>query len=113
MPRGPKGRTLHAPEAKREGMLEVYRLAEIEKTTGAVWDVSRWNESTWGTDNVNSAIDAVMGGSPNHAEDALIASTAAVAADVLVTNETRLASKINRAGISVEVWSWDRFVAWL
>jgi hypothetical protein len=30
-----------APEAKREGLLDVYRLAEIEKTTGAVWDVSR------------------------------------------------------------------------
>jgi hypothetical protein len=76
-----------------------------------VWGVSRWDESTWGTDHVNSAIDAVMGGNPNHAEDGLIASTAAAAADVLVTNETRLASKINRAGLSVEVWGWDRFVA--
>jgi predicted nucleic acid-binding protein len=34
----------------------------------------------------------------NHAEDALIAATAASEADVLVTNETRLASKIQRAG---------------
>jgi predicted nucleic acid-binding protein len=54
-----------------------------------------------------------MGGNSRHAEDALIASTAAAAADVLVTNEIRLASKINRAGFSVSVWSWDQFVAWL
>jgi hypothetical protein len=54
-----------------------------------------------------------MGGNPKHAEDALIASTAAAAADVLVTNETRLTSKIKRAEFPVSVWNWDQFVAWL
>ena len=82
-------------------------------TKGAVWGVSRWDETKYGSDDENASIDAMMSGNPKHAEDALIASTAAGEADALVTNETRLASKIQRAGFSVEVWSWDQFVKWL
>ncbi|MDA9504342.1 hypothetical protein XI09_06180 [Bradyrhizobium sp. CCBAU 11386] len=94
-------------------LLEIYGLAEKVPTSGAVWDVSRWDECSWGTDKVNASIVALMSGNQNHAEDALIAATAAGEADVLVTNETRLASKIQRAGFSVKVWSWSEFVAWL
>jgi hypothetical protein len=102
-----------APEPKREALLAIYGMAEKVSTTGAVWDVSKWDESSWGSDAVNASIVAHMAGNTKHAEDALIAATAADEADVLVTNETRLASKIQRAGISVEVWSWSEFVAWL
>lgn len=102
-----------APATKRDALLDIYKLAEIVPTSGAVWDVSRWDESTYVADEVNASIDALMAGNSKHAEDALIASTAAAAADVLVTNEIRLASKINGAGFPVSVWSWDQFVAWL
>jgi predicted nucleic acid-binding protein len=102
-----------APEPKRAALLAIYGLAESVSTTGAVWDVSSWDESSWGTDEVNASIVALMSGNPNHAEDALIAATAAGEADALVTNETRLASKIRRSGFSVNVWSWSEFVAWL
>jgi predicted nucleic acid-binding protein len=44
-------------------------------------------------------------------EDALVAATAACEAGVLVTNDTRLASKIQRANLSIKVWSWREFVA--
>jgi len=102
-----------APPPKRDALLAIYELSEVAQTTGAVWDVSRWDQSTYGSDEVNASIDALMGGNPNHAEDALIAATAAGEADVLVTNETRLASKIRCAGFSVDVWTWSQFVAWL
>lgn len=102
-----------APPLKRDALLAIYDLSEVAQTTGAVWDVSRWDQSTYGSDEVNASIDAMMGGNPRHAEDALIAATAGGEADVLVTNETRLASKIRRAGFGVDVWSWNQFVAWL
>jgi predicted nucleic acid-binding protein len=102
-----------ALEPKRAALLEIYGLDESVSTTGAVWDVSSWDECSWGTDEANASIVELMSANPNHAEDALIAATAAGEADALVTNETRLASKIRRAGFSVKVWSWSEFVAWL
>jgi hypothetical protein len=102
-----------APEPKREALLAIYGLAENVSTAGAVWDVSNWDESSWATDEVSASIVAMMSGNQKHAEDALIAATAAGEADVLVTNETRLASKMQRAGFSVKVWPWSEFVAWL
>jgi hypothetical protein len=90
-----------APLPKRNELLAIYELSDVAQTTGAVWDVSRWDQSTYGSDEVNTLIDALMCGNPKHAEDALIAATAAGEADLLVTNETRLASKIQRAGFAV------------
>jgi hypothetical protein len=102
-----------APEPKRAELLAIYGLAEKVSTTGAVWDVSSWDECSWGTSEVSAALVALMSGNPKHAEDALIAATAAGEADALVTNDTRLVSKIRRAELSVNVWSWSEFVDWL
>jgi hypothetical protein len=71
-----------AAEPKRTSLLEIYGLAENVATTGALLDVSRWNECTWGTDEVNASIVAIMAGNPKHAEDTLIAATAADTADL-------------------------------
>ncbi|WP_315737550.1 MULTISPECIES: hypothetical protein [unclassified Bradyrhizobium] len=102
-----------APEPKRAALLEIYGLAGKVSTTGAIWDVSEWDECSWGRNAVNASIVAHMAGNTKHAEDALIAATAADESDVLVTNETRLAARIHRAGFSVKVWSWSEFVGWL
>ncbi len=102
-----------APEPKREALLAIYGMAEKVSTTGAVWDVSKWDESSWGSDAVNASIVAHMAGNTKHAEDALIAATAEGEADILVTNDAQLASKIQRAVNSVKVWSWDQFAEWL
>ncbi|NEU97504.1 hypothetical protein [Bradyrhizobium uaiense] len=102
-----------APEPRRAALLAICGMVEKVSTSGAVWDVSNWDESSWGSDSVNASIVAHMAGNTKHAEDALIAATAADEADVLVTNDARLASKIQRAKISVKVWSWSEFVAWL
>jgi predicted nucleic acid-binding protein len=100
-----------APEPKRTALMAIYGLTESVSTTGAVWDVSRWGECSWSTDEESASIVALMAGNANHAEDALIAATAASEAEVFVTNDARLASKIQRANLSVKVWSWDEFVA--
>lgn len=100
-----------APEPKRAALMAIYGLTENVSTAGAVWDVSSWDECSWGSDEGNASIAALTGGNAKHAEDALIAATASCEADVLVTNETRLAAKIRRANISVKVWSWGEFVA--
>lgn len=101
------------PEPKRTALMAIYGLTESVSTIGAVWDVSRWDESSWASDEVSASIVALMAGNPKHAEDALIAATAADEADILITNDTQLASKIQRAGLSVKVWSWGEFAAWL
>jgi hypothetical protein len=102
-----------APADKREALLCIYGQAMSVHTSGAVWGVSNWGAAKYGSPNETSSINAIMSGNRRHAEDALIASTADGEADVLVTDETRLHSKIRRAGFTVKVWSWGQFVAWL
>jgi predicted nucleic acid-binding protein len=94
-------------------LLSIYELAQPVPTTGAIFDVSRWDECSWSSEEVSASIVALMAGNPKHAEDALIAATASSEADAFVTNETRLASKIRAAGFAGDVWSWCQFVAWL
>jgi hypothetical protein len=101
-----------APDPKRDVLLAIYELAEPVPTKGAIWDVSRWDECEYGSETTNTSLDKMMDGNQRHAEDALIASTAG-SADVFVTNDQQLASKIGRSGISVEVWGWPQFVSWL
>jgi hypothetical protein len=102
-----------APEPKRTALLAIYDLTQTIPTTGAMFDVSHFDEASWGTDEASASAVLLMAGNLKHAEDALIAATASTEADALVTHETRLASKIERAGFPGEVWSWDRFVAWV
>jgi predicted nucleic acid-binding protein len=102
-----------APGPKRDALLAIYGLAEKVPTTGAMFDVSCFDEASWGTDEASVSTVALMAGNHKHAEDALIAATASNEADVLVTDDTRLASKIPRAGFTCEVWSWGQFVEWL
>lgn len=102
-----------APAEKRESLLEIFDFGEVVPTQGAMWDVSRWDEASWGSDESNASMRALVDGNPKHAEDALIASSTAGSADILVTNEARLASKIRRAGWTFEVWSWAQFLKWL
>jgi hypothetical protein len=104
---------LLAPESKRAELMAIYGLAEKVSTAGAIFDVSKWDECSWGSDEVNASIVALMAGNTRHAEDALIAATASGDADVFVTNETRLASRIKRAGFPVNVWTWSDLVVWL
>jgi hypothetical protein len=102
-----------APKPKRAGLLAINDLAECVSTNGAMFDVSRFDECNWGSDDTNAAMVAMMAGNTEHAEDALIVATAAELADVLITNDVRLKSKTDRAGFQVDVWMWEEFIDWL
>ncbi|WP_143279005.1 hypothetical protein [Bradyrhizobium sp. C9] len=98
-------------QAKREAVLELAITFVKVPTAGAVWDVSKWDDASWGDDT--GRLDAMIGGNPKHAEDALIAATADAEAEVLVTNETRLPGRVKRFGFTVKVWSPNQFSEWL
>ena len=104
----PLGMSLPHRSPDRIDMPTVSRVAQRAEALGF--------RDLWVTENTMDHVftfDAMMAGNPKHAEDALIAATAVGEADVFVTNETRLASKIRHAGFAVDVWPWDRFVNWL
>lgn len=41
---------LGTPDDKRGMLLALLDFTETVQTAGAVWDASRWNQATWGTD---------------------------------------------------------------
>ncbi len=80
-------------------------------TSGAVWDVSRWGEATYGDGAGDIKIGDVAGQSGNHVEDALIAATAALAADALVTEDKRLSNRAKAANTKIALWNFATFEA--
>jgi hypothetical protein len=78
-------------------------------THGAVWNLSRWDKATWG-DGADSGVTVPTMRTEGRGglHDALIATTAAGAADVLVTNDDALAKRVRAAQVSCAVWSFGR-----
>lgn len=81
-------------------------------TAGAVWDMSKWGDCTWGNGS-DSGIGLEQVASPGggHVADALVATTAAREADVLVTEDKRLRNRLRGLGTGCEVWGFERFRA--
>jgi hypothetical protein len=90
--------------AKREKVRLVSR--EIVPTSGCIVDVSRLDMAAFGTET----LERLHQGGLKHSHDALIAATAQDQADVLVTEDRRLANRVKRLGFSVAVWDFQRFV---
>ena len=66
-------------------------------TTSAVWDVSRWDEANWSSDDdlysaLKSKLDTLNQNKPNNVQDALIAETSIKGGYVLVTDDADLAA---------------------
>ena len=102
--------------ARKAHLLAVYDALPKRDvpTEGALWGISKWGESTWGDGGHTgiSLTDAKTGGRGGH-HDALIATTAAGHADVLVTNDSDLAKKIEPSQAVCLVWSFDDFLHFL
>ncbi len=98
-------------EKKRAAVMQVAGIKVV--TSGAVWDLSKWDESTFGGGAGDTTIGDVMSEAGNHVEDALIASTSAVDADVLVTDDRRLSNRVGLANSKLQVWSVDEFIAYV
>jgi hypothetical protein len=96
---------------KNQFLSEVFRRLIMTRlpTSGAAWDASKWDQAKWGDGTGDLKFDAVQGGNPVHAPDALIAITAASDADVLVTEDKKLTARVAAAGSKLQVWSFARF----
>jgi hypothetical protein len=78
-----------------------------------VLDYSRLDEDRLGTDETNSAFDAIKKGNPRHTEDAMIGATALTDADILVTNDGDFRKKFEALGTNVRVMSSEEFAIYL
>jgi hypothetical protein len=79
-------------------------------TSGSVWGISKWGEGTWGSGSGNIRISDIQKGNPKYNKDALIATTAAESADVLVTDEKRtLPNRIKATCTRLKVWDFPKF----
>ena len=95
-------------DRKRRAINEIVREKVV--TSGAVWGVSKWGEATWGDGGSGGiSIDEVRSPSKKHTKDALIATSAAKDADVIVTEDRRLAKRMLALSVSCEVWGFERF----
>jgi len=78
-------------------------------TSGGVWGVSKWGRFTWGDGSSGgAAVDDIRSPSKKHTKDALIATTGAKDADVLVTDDRRLANRMKALNSPCEIWGFDK-----
>jgi len=93
-------------KARLEALLAHARLIA---TRGFIWDKSRWDLARFGNDKDHNLIEHVRGTAwERKSEDALIAATAAKDADVFVTDDKRLARRLNTyPGMKCEVIDFE------
>ena len=90
---------------------EIAKIKRTQVTTaGAVYGFSKYDASTYGNGSLGGiSIDQIRSTSKGHTKDALIATTAARDADVLVTEDDRLSKKFVLNSTSCELWSFEKF----
>ncbi len=95
-------------ERKRAEVAKIPRQ-EIP-TRGAVWDTSKWDKATWGDGSEGGVgVNEIRSERGGHTHDALIATSAAGNADVLVTEDNRLKNRLKDSNSICEVWTFERF----
>src|SRR5262245_42570884 len=100
----------------RQRLLSTYEGLPLKSvpTWGAVWGVSKYNQSLWGDGaETGIPIDEARTRGRGALQDALIATTAAGEADVLVTDEWDLTKRVKRSGAQCEVWRFAQFAAFV
>lgn len=99
-------------KSKRNALADVrYKLpARLIATSGAIWDVSKWDMCTYDNGAGEITLEQIQKGNPKHSEDALISATASAGADVFVTNEKQLKNKINNLATPLHVWTFTDFI---
>ena len=95
-------------EQKRKLIEEIIKIKV--PTNGMVWDVSRWDEATFGNgSSIGFGIDDIRSPSKNHTGDSLIATTAARDAEIFVTDDIRLTNRMQAVQASCEIYGFDKF----
>lgn len=100
-------------ENRRSKLMQVLRIITCKRipTAAIIWGISAWGEASYASEESLRAIDEVVHKSISgkHIYDALIASTAILRTDALVTEEKRLRARIREAYPEYPVWSFDQF----
>jgi len=84
-------------------------VINLVPTNGAVYGVSVYGMATYGDGSQNGfSIDDVRSKAKGHTHDALIATTANRDADVFVTEDKRLASRLTQMKVCfIKVWTFE------
>jgi len=96
------------PNVTKQAEMRKVRARKVS-TTGAAWGVSKWGEARWSGSGAVKFGD-IAKGNPIHAEDALIAMTAEVEADVLVTEDRAMEARVKEKTEHLEVWRFAQLV---
>jgi len=81
-------------------------------TSGGLWDVSNWDEMTWGDGAGDIKLGQLQRTNPKSNKDALIGTTASAAADVLVTGDKKFTNRMRKHS-ATEVWCFAKFKAYV
>ena len=102
--------------ARKNHLLEVYdSLPKRDVATeGSMCGISAWGQSSWGDGaHTGISLSEARTGGRGGGHDALIATTAAGNADILVTDDAHLAKKVSRSSAVCSVWSFADFCQFL
>jgi hypothetical protein len=108
-------------EDELTGITEPVKASEVAKvrrelvpTAGAVYGVSKYGTATYGDGSASGiSIDDVRSASKGHTRDALIATSASMHADVLVTDDGRLTRRLRSLSTKCDVWSFAKLESWI
>jgi hypothetical protein len=90
---------------KREAVAKI--ITKTIATSGFVWDKSKYDAGTWGDgSSTGVSVDDIRSSSGGHTEDALIATSAAGNADVLVTDDKRLRNRMKDLKAPCRIWTF-------
>jgi predicted nucleic acid-binding protein len=89
---------------KKASLLEIFAKARIIGTRGIVFDVSRFDQAKFGSDEDHDIIKRAK-----DAKDGLIAATASSGADTLVTDDKNFTKRLRKAHIECEVIDFTSF----
>lgn len=93
---------------KRDAVAKI--ITKKVPTSGFVYGISKWNGGSWGDGSSGGvSIDDIRSPSKGHTKDALIATTAARDADVLVTDENHLTNRMKVLKPHCKIWGFNQF----
>jgi predicted nucleic acid-binding protein len=97
-------------EAKKSKLLQLLKHAQFIATRGAVYGLSRYGQSRYGSDEDHTIIERIRGKRRDRdTEDSLIAATASGEADTLVTDDHRFTNRLTKVDVKCEVIDYVEF----
>lgn len=98
---------------KREALLSIFfRLSTNRKNTpSALWDISKWGESSWAGPEESFRLSAIQRNRPTKSEDEVLGTAAEKYCDVFVTEDKKFAARLTSAAPHIRVLTYSAFRA--